>query len=303
MFHFCFNDCIPKDGADHELVKRLSETLTHYDSIKNHFPGHIDGVITDRLPSETFLNNTQFTLADCIGHLDRELKKIALSNFNKYPVENYCLPNDIDRLLALNFKIFIDKNPYDAINAMIVAENNGVLFTLLIHSDLKNNFLTIKDDKNKKYQVLNLFGDKENTLFVKHIINRKLILQLENFDKLKAIVGECSHNTRFKKDFECLPLNTQDFLIKEIQFAIDRNAKTRFYPDDKLIKNVTPDNEKQIKIFELRIFSPLAIRMYFFETSTKVYLGSIEGKPKKKEQTGDILNAVSIIKELILLEA
>jgi hypothetical protein len=302
MFHFCFNDCIPKDEAAHILVKRLSETLTHYNSIKKSFPDCIDGVITDRLPSDIILNNAQFTLKNCISRLDRELKTIALANFNKYPVDKYYLLYDIDKLLASNFKIIVDETSYDAINAIIVAENGGILFTLPIHSDLEKNFLIIRDDKNGKYQVLNLFGDDNNTLFIEEKINNELILQLDNFDKLKAIIGECTHNARFKKDFESLSRKTQDFLLKEVRYAISRNAKTRFYPDDKLIKNVTPDNEKEINIFELRIFSPLAIRMYFFETSTKVYLGSIEGKPKKKEQTSDILNAASIIKELISLE-
>jgi len=42
--------------------------------------------------------------------------------------------------------------------------------------------------------------------------------------------------------------------------------------------------------------------MYFFETVQKIYLGSINGKPKRKVQDNDILNASSVIKELIALE-
>ena len=64
---------------------------------------------------------------------------------------------------------------------------------------------------------------------------------------------------------------------------------------------MTPQTEKRIKVNELRIFSPVAIRMYFFETGTKVYLASINKKPQNKVQSGDILNALSIIKELIIL--
>ena len=62
------------------------------------------------------------------------------------------------------------------------------------------------------------------------------------------------------------------------------------------------DKERVIKVFELRIFTPVAIRMYLYETPTRIYFGSIEGKPKKKVQDSDILNAMSIIKELIALE-
>ena len=60
--------------------------------------------------------------------------------------------------------------------------------------------------------------------------------------------------------------------------------------------------EKIIKIFEFRVFTPVAIRMYIYETPSKIYFGSIESKPKKKIQNSDIINAMSIIKELIALE-
>ena len=41
--------------------------------------------------------------------------------------------------------------------------------------------------------------------------------------------------------------------------------------------------------------------MYFYETKEKIFFGSIEKKPKRKVQDNDILNAASIIKELIIL--
>lgn len=302
MFQFCFNDCIPKDGTNDGLVTHLSVTLTHYDTIKKKFANYIDGIITDRLPSDLILNDSQFTLANCIGQLNRELRKIALSSFNKYPVDNYYVLADIDNLLEREYSIEVNTAPLEAINAKIVQENGGILFTLPVHDDLKKNKLSISDKEKQTCEVLNQYGNDKNTQFVSDFIQADIVKRLEGFDKLLAIVGECTFNERFKRDFENLTYDTQTFLLKEIQHAINRKAKTRFYPDDKLIKDVTPEKEKNVNVFELRIYSPVAVRLYFFEAPNKIYFGSIEGKPKKKVQDSDISNALSIIKEQIMLE-
>ena len=136
MFQFCFNDCIPNDGTNDDLVIHLSLTLTHYDTIKRKFPTAIDGIITDRYPSNLFLNKSQFSLANCISQLNRELKKIALSNFTKYPVDNFFVLADIENLLEKEYTIEVNAKQLDAMNAKIVEENGGVLFTLPIHDDL-----------------------------------------------------------------------------------------------------------------------------------------------------------------------
>lgn len=301
MFQFCFNDCIPNEETNDGLVKHLSTTLTHYNIIKNRFSNSVDGIITDRYPSKLQLNNSEFTLANCINQLTRELKKIALANFNKYPVDSYYVLTDVDALLEQGYSIEINAVSHDAINAKIVQENGGILFTLPLHNDLKKNILSISSGENQAFEVINQYGHDSNTQFISDFIQGDLVKRLNGFEKLMAIVGECAYNERFKRDFENLTFDTQTFLLKEIQHAINRKAKTRFYPDGKLIKDVTPDKETKIRVFELRIFSPVAVRCYFFETSTKIYFGSIEGKPKKKVQNSDILNALSTIKELIIL--
>jgi len=299
---FCFNDCFPKDGSEHVLINCLCDSLIHYSQIKRRFPISVDGIITDNLPSRVVLNNSDFTLENCISQINhRELRIIAFSNFNKYPIDEKFLIQDEEELIKRNYSVRIGETEHNGLNAKIASENEGFLFSLAIHSDLKKNVLIISDDLNQSFEVANLFGEDSNTGYLSDQIERSLISQLDNFLKLKAIIGDCSHNTRFRKEFESLSVSTQNFLLKEIEFAINRNAKTRFYPDDKLIKNVTPENEKRIQVFELRIFSPVAVRMYFYESPTKIYFGCIEGKSKKKEQTGDILNAASIINELVLL--
>lgn len=303
MFQFCFNDCIPKNETDDGLVSHLSSTLSHYNSIKKQFPSYVDGIVTDRIPSELFLNDSHFTLGSCIKQLSRETQKIAFSNFLKYPVEKFMPPEDIDSLIEKEYTITINEKPIDALNAKMVSENEGVLFTLPVHPDLKKDALLIVDKEKQTYKVLNQFGEDKNTAFLSGIIKADIIKKVGGFEKLIAIVGECSYDNRFKLNFENITSETQDKLLKEISRAIDRKSDTRFHPDGELIKNVTPPKEKEINVFELRIHSPVAIRMYFYETSNKIYLGSIERKPKDKVQDTHIHNAVSIIKELIGMES
>ncbi len=302
MFQFCFNDSIPKNGTDDGLVKLLSATLTHYDSIRQKFPTTVDGIVTDRLPERVFLNAENFSLKKCIEQLDRELLKIASRNFGKYPVEEHYNQVDIDMLLGGGFTISINKVEHDATNAKIVQNNNGVLFTLPVHDELKKNAITISDKTKQTCEALNQYGADSNTTFISDYIQADIVKRADGFDKLLALVGHCEHDARFKEDFENLTYSTQKKMLSHVQHAIERKATTRFYPDDEKIKDVTPEKEKGIKIFELRVFEPVAIRMYFYETPNKIYFGSINKKPKKKVQNNDILNATSVIKELIILE-
>lgn len=302
MIHFCFNDCVPMGHTKHRLVEHLTATLTHFDSIKRKFPDNVDGIVTSKYPSDLMFNNLEFSLRDCIQMLSRELRIIAYSNFNKYPVDNFYDLTDVDGLLEREFSIVIDQVSYDGLNAKIVQENNGILFTLAVHIDLRRNEIEICDDKKHVHPVINQFGEQNNTDFITARIERDLIQRLGAFEKLCAIVGSCCFTNRFKKSFDTLTSASQQAIIRAIENAIKRKARTRFYPDDSLIKDVTPDSESEIKVFELRIFNPAAIRMYFFETPSIVYFGGIEGKPKKKVQDADILNAKSVIKELVITQ-
>lgn len=300
MFQFGFNDCKLDDIRNDLLVKYLTQTLKHFNLTKNKFPSLIDGILTDRYPSKILLNNLDFTLADCINYLDREIKRIALVHFNKYPIDEYLEITDFNSLTENGYTISVNEKEYDAINIKLLQENDGILFSLAIHRDLEKNIINIKDAEKNVFEILNLFGQDSNTSFIEDFIKDDLIKRTNGFNKLIALVDDCFYCYRFKKDFENLNSVAQNFLLKEIEYAINRKAKTRFYPDDKLIKDVTPENEKAIKVFELRIYSPIALRMYFYESPTAIYFASIEGKPKKKVQDQDILNAVSIIKELMI---
>jgi putative component of toxin-antitoxin plasmid stabilization module len=66
-----------------------------------------------------------------------------------------------------------------------------------------------------------------------------------------------------------------------------------------LIKDVTPKKEKDIRVLELRVFDPVAYRVYFYEAPDTVYFGLVEKKPSEKVQNNQINTATSIIKQLV----
>ena len=302
MHQFCFNDCMPMDADEYQLVSGLKQTLMEYHKLKSDFSDEVNGIITHKLPSQLFINSTSFSLLNCIDGLDRPLRRIAYAYFNKYPIDKNFLVKDEDDLITGEYSIVIENAHHNAINAKIVAENEGVLFTLAIHDDLKKNVLDIHGVKQTTTTVNNLFGEPMNTGFINNLIIESINSKLGNFDKLLAIFGSNSYNEKFKRSFENVPKAVQDSIINHFQKAVERHGATMFYADGDLIKDVTPEKETQIKILELRIFDPIAYRVYFFEKDDKIYLALAEQKSSPKVQDGQIKNAGSIIKQLLLLE-
>jgi len=301
MFQFCFNDCIPNDGTNHDLILFLGNTLKKYNKVGTKFPLDIDGVVTHKEPNSIILNQNNVSLADCIIKLDRSLIRIGFSVFfKKYPIENNFLVSDA----AINSDHYIQINGvnHNAFHPKIVADNGGILFSLALHNDIKQNTLNITDGSNNVDTVNNLYGDALNTGYICDLIQNANNAKLGNYEKLLAIIGNNVVGDRFKKGFQQASKKVQDAIISHFQAAIDRKGMTKFCSDGSLIKDVTPEKEIAIKVCELRIFDPVAYRVYFFENGDKVYLALAEQKPAVRVQDNQIKNACSIIKQLLLLE-
>jgi hypothetical protein len=299
MFYFCFNDCIPKESNKYLLVGSLTSTLGEFRKIKNNYPEEVTGIITEKTPSNIMLDDQDFSLFDCMSYLDKSLKTYAHSLFYKYPIEDYLAVKDEESLINNNYSISVNNIIYDAINLAIFFDNDGVLFTLSLHEHLKKDKIKIYCNNELWNSIFNLYGEVKNTSTINEIVEDDRKNSLENFEKLLVMVGENVYSGRFKKGFEKITQQVQGSILKHIQEAIDRKGNTKFFPDGDLIKDITPEKELEIKLYELRVFKPVAYRVYFYETPSKIFLGLIDKKPANNVQSNQIKNAISIIKELL----
>lgn len=298
MNHFYFNECFPKTSTDDEAVKSFQNTIKEYSILKDKFGEKVTGILTDRSPDKITVTQT-LNLMQAINLLDRDYKVIALRNFNKYPIDYIFEIDQTLELLEEEFLIRVGNDTFDALNAQISFLNNGILFSLGLHEDIRKNEIDIHQLSGKSSLIKNQFGESENTASLIANINKELAQSLAGFSKFLNLFDTPKYFKSLKSEFESLPLKCQDSIIADFSRAIDRNLETKFSADGDLIKDVTPEKEKSIKVYELRVFDPVAIRIYFYEKGNEIYLAKIKRKPPKKSQSNDIKASRSLIKELI----
>jgi hypothetical protein len=300
MYKFYFNDCLPRDKSRHEIIGGFEKVLSEYKMIRSKYINDVDGVVTMKMPDVTILNNDSFTLKHCIEDLaDRNLKRYAFAVFTKYPVEEYFYSKDEDRLLEKGCCLVIGGIEYDALNVKIVQENEDFLFSLPLHDDLRQDELPITSGNDNTCFIHNLFGKPANTDYIDRTIQELLSVKLDAFERLLYEVGKCFYTRQFEYAFKKILRQVQESIIACFAASKKRNGPTPFYADDKLIKDVTPSKEQNIKIYELRVHAPVAYRVYFYEMGNSMYLGLLEKKPAKKVQSNQIRTAAAIIKQLV----
>jgi len=294
---FLFNDIIPSPISDQEIIVALKNTVIEYKNLKEKFPDNIDGII-----SSTQLNNinlnANLTLSGTLELIDnKEIKDYSFSIFTKYPIENFL---DIDAVLQ-------DKNEHsfvlntinkDALFIKIISNENGILFSLNLHSDLAKDSLIINSSDSTSFSVDNLYGLKLNTDFIEEIIKNEEISKLGNLERLKQILNNPTSSKKFDNTFSKMSKEIQGLIIEGFETIISFKKNGTNIPET-LLKEVTHKNET---IKELKMRDPIAKRLYFKEIDGVYYLASLENKPLKdrqtREQSSHIKNAVSILKGL-----
>ena len=300
MFYYSFNDCFCKNSDIQLLQKHLLFTLKEYRDIKNKFPKNIEGILTDRDISSLTINEDS-NLLQLILSLNKDEKNYALSLFKKYPIESFYPELEVDNILDNDYLLTVDNINYDAINAKINSLHDGFLFSLGIHEDLKKDKLEIKE-KNEKEEIClidNLFGEAKNSSYNISQIEKKIHDSKIGFEKFISLFKNPIFYDSFKAEYESLSNALQNRIYDRMLAAKNRGLPTPFASDKDLIKDVTPEKENQIKIYELRIFEPVCTRLYFYEDNQNVYLSSVTKKPAKKSQSADIRTNISALKALI----
>ncbi|WP_445747906.1 hypothetical protein [Polaribacter sp.] len=294
---FLFNDIIPNPISNNEIIVALKNTIVEYKILKEKYPDNIDGII-----SSTQLNSINLTenlsLADSLELIDnKEIKDYSFSIFTKYPIENFL---DIETVLAeeTNYHFVLNTVNKDALFIKIISSENGILFTLNLHSDLAKDSLVINSSISTSFSIDNLYGLKPNTDIIEEIIKNEELSKLGNLDKLKKILNNPISSKKFDNTFNKMSKEIQDLIIDGFETIINYK-KEGFNIPETLLREVTHKNET---IKELKMRDPIAKRLYFKEIDDVYYLASLENKPLKdrqtKEQTSHIKNAISILKEL-----
>ncbi len=305
MHKFYFNDCLPICSNQHEFINCLEKTLREFKKLTDEGINIEKAIITEKLPSTMLLGN-HYSLGDSINKIsDNTLKRLAFYYFQKYPIDAYfSLEGDvIDRLLTLNYGINIDKSSLIALNLAMVHQNNGFIFTTALHDDLKQHLLCLKPNLTLKVEepnleIHNLFGEEENTRIIREKIVSLNNLNLSNIENLKQVLGDFIFSSKFERDFLGLNDAEQTSIIDDFEKAKKRKLLSPFYPDTKIIKDVTPDKPK-CNVYELRVYTPTVLRVYFNEYKDKVYVASIGFKGSTK-QSEDIKNAHTALNKMIL---
>ncbi|MFJ1428426.1 hypothetical protein ACILD6_07465 [Capnocytophaga canimorsus] len=301
MIYYSFNECFSKN-IDFNLLKGcFSDTLKHYKNIAEKHPDVVFGILTDKVINDVEINKKN-SLYDLVDSLDREEKRYAFSLLNKYPTEDFFEIDNIDSLIDNNYILSVDNCEYNAFSHKIISLYSGFLFSLGVHNDLKKNQLGILEKNNKESIALidNLFGEQANTEYNLRQISNKIVQSKRGFDKLLTLFDAPVYDERlFKKEYEHLSVEIQNCIYDNFEIAKTRGLPTPFSADGQLIKDVTPQKENNIKVYELRVFKPICIRIYFYEDNGNIYLASITKKPAKNTQDKDIRTALSVIKSLI----
>ncbi|MBX2960579.1 MAG: hypothetical protein KF732_11560 [Flavobacteriales bacterium] len=295
---FLFNDIIPNPISENEITVALKNTIIEYKILKEKYPDYIDGIISSSQLSNIHLTDN-LTLADSLELIDnKEIKNYSFSIFTKYPIEKFL---DIDAVWAEGNEHYfvLDTVNKDALFIKIISNENGILFSLNLHTDLAKNSLIINSSNSTNFSVDNLYGLTPNTEFIEEIIKKEEISKLGNLDKLKQILNNPITSKKFENAFDKVSKEIQDLIIEGFETILNYR-KNGFNIPETLLRNVTHKNHT---ISELKLRDPIAKRIYFTEIDGIYYLASLEDKPLKdrltKEQSSHIKNAVSKIKELV----
>ena len=103
-------------------------------------------------------------------------------------------------------------------------------------------------------------------------------------------LGKTVSSNKFFKDFNSYSKDTQEEIISKFKEAIERDFIN--FPDGKIVSNVS--NSNKIVVLELRIYNPVAVRVYFTYLDGTYYLASIENK-SNPNQNDDINNAEKLL--------
>ena len=303
MHKFYFNECLPQNTVSLvDFTSLLSNTIKEFDTLVKKAINVDKGIFLEKETEKT--NFSKFSLKNAIlsiPNTERETRTLAFAYFTKYPIKYHLQSDEIDEKILVEEYSFEDM---DATNLAIAKHNDCFLFSVAVHDCIKKHPLLI-EGKSDDLSLDNLYGEKGNTHQIELLIHKINAESLELFEQLKAELNSPIYSSAFEKEFLSETDEVQKSIIDMFIHAKNRGLATPYYPDNNSIKDVTPDNnKKKARVYELRLYHPKALRVYFFEFENIVFIAKMELKSKYKEedstsQTRDINRSLTIIDNLI----
>lgn len=300
MHKFYFNECIPpSDISINDCAKALIETIKEYEALVKKNIGVDRGIILTNITDEIIIcQHNLKSIISSIPDKDRAVRTLAFSYFTKFPISDYLKSTDFDDKIVEEEYQFETE---DATNLAIAKFNNCFLFSLAVTSLLEKNDLQLIGNT-ELLTINNLFGKPSNTTYIESLINEINEEGLGLFERLKATLTNSIYTSTFEKAFKSESSDVQKSIIEMFAHARGRGLATPYYPDTKIIKDVTPDNNnKKARVYELRVYQPKALRVYFFEFENTVFISKLEYKASYKEE-GSSAQAKDITRELTKID-
>ncbi|UMB60850.1 hypothetical protein MHL31_01225 [Lutibacter sp. A80] len=287
MEKFYFNnECIVGAISKNDIDISLKKTLKQFKEVVKK-TNVLNGIITESLPSSLELMDS-YTLLDAIENIgDRELKRLAFYYFQKFPIENEFNIED-ESIFEKEFSLLLGGNSISTFYLPFISIEKGYSFTLQVHDDLKSHQLELIENNNPNDRLIvnNLYGEIDNTEVIKTIIDEIEKLKLSSLEKVKSIIDEVKTHKSFDRDFLKLSPIEQESIL-----TLFNNSKGEKYlfpikPDKDKIKEVTLD-KSVINVYELRVFNPKSLRVYFSFKETTLLIGFL-GTKSSGNQDDDI---------------
>ncbi|MFK7796848.1 MAG: hypothetical protein AB8E82_05295 [Aureispira sp.] len=307
MHCFYFNDeCLPQHDNPTQFSQWFQNTLLVYNKlVTNKDPNlKIDpAILCGTLPSNITLGQ-DYTLQHIIDAIpNKDLRTLAYAYFTKKhpPLESHIDTHSYEEgVFENNYSIVIDNTPYEELMHLpFMSFHQGFLFTVPVHIDLCMDYLQLDAAQADSIRVDNLHAtNQENIQYITDKIQTLNTANASLFEQLEMLLNDPIYHKSFKKSFDQLSKQEQESILRKFKDAVDQDTIDN--PDNNTIKDVTrSSNKAKCTVLELRIYSPVALRLYFNKTNGKIYLGTTENKSNSNQST-DIQKAETIIYKLLL---
>lgn len=184
MTRFYFNNCHPECNEKEYLSHAFKNSLREYIKLENKYPNEIQGIVSHDTTNISF---GKTCLSEIIEMLtEREVRNHAYRIFNKSPLEAFF---DIEKSLkdSAEYTILLQEKLYDAFYLKIAYDNQSILFSLGICSDIRKNQLSISHSGDLQLSLENLYGEESNTDYIESVIVNEINSKKDNLDLFKTL--------------------------------------------------------------------------------------------------------------------